>query len=72
LSVPETDPQVAPLAAQKAASLSDGQAQTLGWPPPAQVSGAAHEPQLVTVRVLPQTSVPESWPHSAPAAAQKS
>ena len=55
LSAAETKPQFLPRRAQSSVSLSGVQPQMLGVPPPPQVSGGAHSPQL-TGRETPQLS----------------
>lgn len=60
-----TAPQFFASRLQNAASLSTAQPQTLAVPPPPQLCGAAHAPQLATVRGALQLSVPVSWPQLA-------
>lgn len=67
MSVPLTVPQFLPRRAQKAASVSvQVPPQTLGVPPPPQVSGAVQEPHEVTVRAALQLSVPLRLPQFFP------
>ena len=70
LSVPLAVPQLTPRFEQNAASPSYAQPHALGVPPPPQVSGLMHEPQLM-VRDVPQLSVALTFPQLAFAAAQK-
>lgn len=69
-SVTVSAPQVVLDAAQSSASVCGVQPHWLAVPPPPQVFGLAHPPQLETLRELPQVSVPESAPHTAPRRAQ--
>ena len=69
-SVPVFEPQTAPVRVQKAALVSM-QPQVLATPPPAQLWGGVQGPQLVTVRLAPQLSVPVKEPHALPSRAQK-
>jgi hypothetical protein len=59
-------PQLLPAAMQSSAFVSPAQPHVFGKPPPPQVSRPLHVPQLATLRVLPQLSVPDSAPHVAP------
>ena len=70
LSLPVTEPQLAPDLAQNAASGSEIQPQTFAVPPPAHVCGELHPPHDV-VRGRPQLSVAVTVPQVAPWAAQK-
>jgi hypothetical protein len=67
LSVPETVPQVYPSRAQNVALSSAVQPHTL---PAAHVCVPGQVPHGLTVRAVPQLSVPESEPHTAPSLAQ--
>jgi hypothetical protein len=67
VSVPLTLPHDAPRRLQNAQSGSTAQPHTFGLPPPPQVSPVPlHEPQLATVRDLPQLSTAVFAPHTAP------
>ncbi len=70
-SVAVTDPQSFARAPQNDASDSGVQAHALGVPPPPQVAGLVHEPQLATAFGFPQRSVPLSAPQDAPRRVQK-
>jgi hypothetical protein len=69
LSVPLSEPQLAPSRVQNAVSLST-HPHLLVTPPPPQVLGELQVPQLVTVRALPQLSVPLAAPQSMPSRVQ--
>jgi hypothetical protein len=71
LSAPVTLPQFFPSREQKAALVSGLQAQTLATPPPPHVCGLVQVPQLDTVRVAPQLSVPVTVPQLFPSREQK-
>jgi hypothetical protein len=73
LSAAVTLPQFFPTRAQKAGFASATQLgpQTLATPPPMQDCGAVHVPQLATVRIMPQLSVPVNMPQLLPRREQK-
>lgn len=70
LSVPEIVPQFALLSVQNAVLLWGVHPQTLAAPPPPQVWGDVHVPQ-VAVRETPHASTPKIVPHVAVLDAQK-
>jgi hypothetical protein len=67
-SAPATLPQFLPSRAQNAASVSAMQAQTLLEP---HVCGNVQSPHEITVRPMPQLSLPTTLPHVLPSRAQK-
>jgi hypothetical protein len=72
LSAPGTVPQFLPYRAQKAASVSGVQPQTLGVPPPPHARPVPkHPPQDAAVRAPPQLSMSETEPQFLPNRAQK-
>jgi hypothetical protein len=66
LSGAVSGPQATTLVLQNAAFDSEVQPQWPGEPPPPQVSDALQIPQLATVRVLLQLSVPVAPPQRIP------
>ena len=68
LSVPDLVPQAAPVRAQKAALDSGAHTH---WFAPEQLSPVPEQPPQLTLRLLPQLSVPDLVPHSAPKREQK-